>query len=249
MSGGKIPQKAMVLAAGLGKRMRSYDSTIPKPMVKVAGKSLVDHALDLLAASGIPEAVVNISYLADLLEAHVKNRHQPKLHLSREDTPLETGGGIRKALPLLGPDVFVVMNSDVIVTDGPSTPLLQRLADAWNADAMDALLLVTPREAATGYEGQGDFHVSADGRMRRRLEGETAPFVFTGVQFLHPRLFAHAPAKADEPFSMNLLYNHGKDADGWLSPQIRAVVHDGMWLHVGDAAGVHAAEAKLRARA
>ena len=248
MSDEFFPTRAMVLAAGLGKRMRDYDSTVPKPLVKVGGKALVDWALDLVAASGIADAVVNISYLADQLETHLASRSKPKLFLSREDVPLETGGGIRKALPQLGAAPFFVLNSDVIVTDGPSAPLFSRLAKAWNPDEMDGLLLVTPRETASGYDGQGDFHMLPDGRLRRRQEGETAPFIFSGVQLLHPRLFAHAPQNANEPFSMNVLYNHDKGEQGLLSPRMRGLEHDGMWLHVGDAAGVHAAEARLKTR-
>lgn len=237
-----FPKKAMVLAAGLGTRMRSHRSDIPKPLVPVADKSLVDWSLDLLQASNIQEVVVNRHYMADKLEAHLAQRTTPRIIGSYEEILLETGGGITKALPLLGEEPFFVLNSDVICLNG-ATPLLQRMAECWDESEMDALLLVTPTSRATGYEGQGDFAMDETGNLRRRHEGETVPFVFTGAQLLHPRLFKNAPEGA---FSMNLLYNRDMDAEKNLH-RVRGITHDGAWLHVGDANGVMEAEKFLAA--
>ncbi len=232
---------AMVLAAGLGTRMRPLTDHVPKPLIKVAGISLIDRTLDWLAASGISEAVVNSYYQAELLEAHLAKRATPKVQISRETTVLETGGGIRQALPLLGTAPFFSVNSDVICIDG-KIPALHRLSQAWD-DTADALLLVHPVAAAVGYDGPGDFFLDAGGTLRRRLDAPSAPFVFTGVQLLHPRLFDHAP---DGAFSLNVLYNREMQSDGTL-PRIRALRHDGHWLHIGDPPGLAAAERWLAA--
>lgn len=230
-------RKAMVMAAGLGKRMRPLTDAIPKPLVMVAGKPLIDHALDWLAASGIGEVVVNTHYKADILEKHLAKRHAPHVHISREDVLLETGGGVRKAMPLLGNHPFFVLNSDVLCIDG-KTPAFQRLREYWDDAAMDVLLLVHPVDKAVGYEGHGDFFVGADGSIRRRGDAASAPYVFTGVQLLHPRLFAHAPAQ--DIFSLNALYDHALRQH---PPRIRALIHDGDWLHIGDPDGVRQADA------
>jgi len=232
--------RAMVLAAGLGTRMRPLTDHMPKPLIEVAGRTLLDRALDWLQAGGVAEVVVNSHYKAEMLEAHLAGRSAPKITVSREDVVLETGGGIKKALPLLGAAPFVSVNADTICIDGKISALA-RLREAWDEEAMDALLLVQPVEKAVGYDEAGDFFVEADGTVRRRLQAARAPFVFTGVQMIHPRLFAGAP---DGPFSMNLLYNRGMGGDGTL-PRIRALVHDGAWLHVGDPKGLAAAEAYL----
>lgn len=229
--------KAMVLAAGLGLRMRPLTDNCPKPLIKVAGKPLIDYTLDWLAASGVESAVVNTHYKAEMLAAHVAGRHRPRISLSHEETVLETGGGIRQALPLLGAAPFFSVNSDTICIDG-SAPALHRLQQHWNETEMEALLLVQPVSRAVGYEGAGDFFVE-NGTIRRRLSEASAPFVFTGVQILHPKIFAGAPAG---PFSLNLLYNRAMAADGTLN-RVRALAHDGDWLHIGDAAGLAAAEA------
>lgn len=233
-----VPTHAMVLAAGLGLRMRPLTEHMPKALVKVDGRTMIDHALDWLADSGVGNAVVNSFYLAEMLEAHVGTRKKPLIHISREEVLLETGGGIKKALPLLGAQPFISLNSDTICLDG-KTPALQRLQQAWNDASMDALLLVQPVEKAVGYEGKGDFFVSEDGSIRRRDDAPSAPYVFTGVQLLHPRLFIGAP---EGPFSMNLLYNRDVRKDGTLA-RICALVHDGDWLHIGDPAGLKLAEA------
>jgi MurNAc alpha-1-phosphate uridylyltransferase len=231
---------AIVLAAGLGKRMRPLTDTLPKPMVEVGGKRLIDHTLDWLAAAGIRHAIVNTHYLAPLLEAHLKTRTLPQVTISHEESLLETGGGIAKALPMLGNEPFFAVNSDTICING-ATHALARLADAWNDDAMDALLLLHPIKTAVGYDGSGDFSLAGDGCVIRKQAGAPAPYVFTGVQMLHPRLFADAPKGA---FSMNLLYDRGRQNDGKL-PRIHALVHDGKWLHVGTPESIPLAAAEL----
>lgn len=235
-----FPKKAMVLAAGLGIRMRPYTATMPKPLVPVAGKPLIDWSLDLLHNSGVKDVVVNSFYMADMLEAHLRQRQQPHIHISREEIQLETGGGITRALPLLGDKPFFSINSDVICLNG-AIPLLHRLAQRWDDATMDALLLVTPTATASGYDGRGDFHAGPTGKLRRRREWETAPFVFSGIQMVHPRLFANAPEGA---FSMNVLWNRSIDAEKNLH-RVWGLPHDGMWLHVGDPQGKREAERKL----
>lgn len=236
-----MPKKAMILAAGLGTRMRAYTSAIPKPLVPVAEKPLIDWALDLLEHSGVKEVIVNTSYMADILEEHLAERNTPVITISREETPLETGGGIKKALSLLGNEPFFVLNSDVISLNGP-TPLLKRLCERWEDEKMDALLLVAPTTNATGYNGQGDFELSGFGTLRRRAAGETVPYVFAGVQLLHPRIFQESPSGA---FSMNVLYNRGIDSQGRLQ-RVVGMEHDGLWMHVGDPQGKYEAEKRLK---
>lgn len=237
------PTKAMILAAGLGKRMRSHNDRVPKPLVEVGGKALIDWSLDLVADSGITGVVVNTCYMADMLEAHLRGRAYPRIAISREEgDPLETGGGIKKALPLLGDEPFFVINSDVISLNGPR-PLLHRMAERWNPDEMDGLLLMAPMANTSGYYGNGDFSMTGTGELCRRGERQSVPFVFAGIQLLHPRVFADAP---DGAFSMNLLYNRDILPDGTLA-RFRGIAHDGMWLHVGDGQGKEEAEERLRA--
>lgn len=230
----------MVLAAGLGTRMRPLTDHIPKPLVPVAGVTLIDRALNWLEDSGVHEVVVNSHYKAELLEAHLAARDTPHITVLREEVLLETGGGIEQALPHLGSEPFFNLNSDVICLDGPS-PALQRLLAHWH-DGLDALLLVHPVDKAVGYEGPGDFFLDAKGAITRRGEQESAPYVFTGVQLLHPRLFVDAPGGA---YSLNVLYNRALDADD--APRIAALIHDGNWLHVGDPQGLAQAEDWLAA--
>jgi MurNAc alpha-1-phosphate uridylyltransferase len=232
-----MPRRAMALAAGLGLRMRPLTERMPKPMVPVAGSTLIDRTLDWLHGSGIDTTVVNTAYLAEMLEAHLATRRAPRIIVSREEVPLETGGGIFRALPHFENVPFFAVNSDALTLDGAS-PALPRMAKQWQDKHMDALLLLHPAEEAVGYDGEGDFFLERDGRLRRRQQGEQAPYVFTGVQILHPRLFREAPAS---PFSMNLLYNRLMDKEGRL-PNIAGLVHDGAWLHVGDPEGLRKAE-------
>lgn len=232
--------RAIVLAAGLGKRMRPLTDHEPKPMIQVGGKRLIDHVLDWIAAAGITETVVNTHYLAPILETHLAKRTHPHITLSHEELLLETGGGIYKALPMLGGAPFFSANSDTICLNG-NEHALKRLYEAWDDVQMDALLLLHPVKEAVGYNGAGDFHLRADGTLVRKREGETAPYVFTGIQLLHPRLFKGASAG---PFSMNVLYNRDMQSDGTLL-RIKAIVHDGKWLHVGDPAAIGLAAAYL----
>lgn len=183
---------AMVMAAGLGKRMRPLTATQPKPLVRVAGKPLIDHALDRLADAGVAYAVVNVHYLADSLEAHLGARKAPKVAISDErELLLETGGGMKKALPHL-PDPFFCLNADNIWLDGPQSAFAD-LSTAWDAKRMDALLLVVPHSRAENFTGKGDFHMDAVGRLSRRRSGRIAPFIYTGIQLVSHRLLRDAP--------------------------------------------------------
>ena len=234
--------RAFVLAAGLGKRMRPVTATVPKPLVAVAGKALLDHALDRAAEAGIETAIVNVHYLPDLIEGHLARRTQgPAIQVSDERAALlETGGGIRKALPLLGAAPFVVLNSDSFWLEGPA-PNLRRLIDAWDPQRMDALLLVAPTATSLGYDGAGDFVMDADDRLERRGARAVAPFIYAGVAILQPGLFADTPEGA---FSLNLLFDRAIAA-GRLS----GMRLDGQWLHVGTPDAIRAAEERVRASA
>lgn len=234
--------RAFVLAAGLGKRMRPVTATVPKPLVEVAGKALLDHALDRAAEAGIGTAVVNVHYLPDLIEAHLARRMGgPEILISDErEALLETGGGIRKALALIGDGAFVVLNSDSFWLEGPA-PNLGRLIATWDEARMDCLLLVAPTATSLGYEGAGDFAMDADGRLERRGEREVAPFIYAGVAILKPGLFAGTPEGA---FSLNRLFDTAI-GDGRLF----GMRLDGQWLHVGTPHAIRAAEDRVRASA
>lgn len=231
------PRRAMVLCAGLGERMRPITDRLPKPLVEVAGRSLLDHVLDRLEAVDVGEVVINLHYLGHMIEAHLAQRAAPKIVYSPEDTLLETGGGVKQALPLLGDEAFFVANGDMLWLDG-RTPALLRLAAAWDEARMDALLLLHPTASAMGYDGSGDFVMDAQGQLRRRREREIAPFVFAGVQILHPRLFADAP---EGRFSLNLLYDRAQDAG-----RLWGVRNDGEWYHVGTPAALEEVNEALR---
>ncbi len=234
-----VPQAAMVLAAGLGKRMRPLTATRPKPLVEVAGTTLLDRALDHLAAAGVANAVVNVHYFAEQVEAHLAARTAPSVTISDErDQLLETGGGVANALSLLGADPFYVVNSDNLWVDG-SIDTLHLLAQRWDDRAMDALLLVVPLARASGYDGRGDFYMNSVGALRRRVEHRVAPYVFTGVQLLAKRLF---DGEAVAPFSLNRVYNKAL-ANG----RLYGVVHGGLWFHVGTPAAVGETETLLAA--
>jgi MurNAc alpha-1-phosphate uridylyltransferase len=213
---------AMVLAAGLGLRMRPITLTIPKPLVKVAGRTMLDRALDHVARAGIDDIVVNTHWLADKVVEHLAGRDE--ITLSHEPELLETGGGVAKALPHLGHSSFYVVNSDIIWTDGP-IPALTRLARLWDPERMDALLLLQRVEEAVGYEGKGDFFLDAADVPHRRGKAPSAPFLFSGVQVLHHRLFEGAP---EGKFSLNVLYDRAAAAR-----RLFGLVHDGRWYHVG----------------
>lgn len=231
------PRTAFVLAAGLGKRMRPLTDACPKPLVRLAGKPLLDYALDNLAAAGITRAIVNVHYLADQIEQHVAHRAQPSITISDERQQLlETGGGIVKALSLLGHTPFVVHNSDTLWIDHGASNL-QRLIDAWQPDVMDSLMLLAPTEGSLGYSGNGDFHRATDGSLTRRKPGEHAAYVFAGVSIIHPELFAGEP---EEPFSLNRIWDRSI-ANG----RVYGIVLDGLWMHVGTPEALHEAEAVM----
>lgn len=219
----------MVLAAGLGLRMRPITDTLPKPLVSVAGRTLLDRALDHFQAAGVEQAVVNTHHLADQVIAHLADRQAPEIILSPEDHLLETGGGVLNALGHLGDGPFFVANSDALWGDGP-TPALARMAQLWDDERMDALLLVHSTVRAVGYGGRGDFFLDVDGRLSRRQEGEVAPFLFTGVQILHPRLFERLTV---ERFSLNRVYDIAIETE-----RLYGIRHDGDWYHVGTPQGL-----------
>ena len=228
----------MVLAAGLGTRMRPITKTVPKPLVRVGGRPLIDHALDRLVDAGVEIAVVNVHHLADRLVAHMEPRRRPKVAISDERARLmETGGGVVQALPLLGNDPFLLLNSDSFWIEGPR-PNLAALAEAWRSDRMDALLMLAPTVAAIGYDGLGDFLMNGEGRLTPRPEHEVAPFVYTGVAIIDPdAMFADAP---EGPFSLNLLIDQVSEAG-----RLFGVRMDGTWFHVGTPAAIDEAERVL----
>lgn len=214
----------MVMAAGLGKRMRPLTATQPKPMVRVAGKPLIDHALDRLAEAGVAKAVVNVHYLADSLEAHIKIRTAPKVVISDERAELlETGGGMLKALPQL-PDPFFCINADNIWLDGP-VDAFHELSQRWNPKIMDALLLVVPHSRAVNFSGKGDFRMDPEGRLTRRQTGRIAPFIYTGIQLVSHRLLRDAP---EGRFSTNLLWNRAIE-----ERRLFGTAFAGQWFEVG----------------
>lgn len=228
---------AMVLAAGLGKRMRPLTATQPKPLVRVAGRPLIDHALDKLESAGIGKAVVNVHYLADALEAHLAVRQAgPQVRVSDErECLLETGGGMARALPLL-PDPFFCLNADNIWLDGPRD-VFAELSHYWDAGTMDALLLLVPHARALNYHGKGDFHLDPLGRIRRRRSGRIAPFIFTGIQLVSHRLLRDAP---EGPFSTNVLWSRAIEEG-----RLYGISHNGLWFEVGDPAAIAPTEAWL----
>lgn len=221
--------RAMVLAAGLGLRMRPITDRLPKPMIAVAGRAMLDRVFDHLDAFGIERRVVNLHHLGHIIRDHLAGRAD--VDFSDEPVLLETGGGVAKALPLLGRDPFLVANADIVWLDGP-TPALGRMAAGWDDAAMDALLLLHPAASAFGYSGRGDFFLDERGVPRRPRDGEAAPFIFAGVQILKPELFRDVP---EGPFSLNLIYDRALAAG-----RLRALVHDGKWFHVGTPAALDA---------
>jgi MurNAc alpha-1-phosphate uridylyltransferase len=231
----------MVLAAGLGTRMRAFNGRIPKPLVKVGGKALIDYVLDRLAEQGVECAVVNVHHLADQIERHLAQRQHPQIVISDERNELlGTGGGVVKALPKLGAEPFFHVNSDTIWIDGVK-PNLGRLAAAFNPARMDALLLLAPAASSIGYSGRGDFSMASDGRLVRRGEREVVPFVYAGAAILTPSFFAGAPAGA---FSMSPLFDRAAEAERLCGLRL-----DGVWMHVGTPDAVKAAEEAILASA
>jgi len=228
---------AMVLAAGLGLRMRPLTLDRPKPLVKVGGRALIDYAFDRLRAAGVAKAVVNVHYLADHIEAWAERQSAPAIVISDERGDiLDTGGGIARALPHFGSDPFFVLNSDSFWIER-GAPALQRLRDAWDESAMDCLLLLSPLSRTVGYDGQGDFDRDAGGRLTRRGKGEGGTFAYIGGYLVHPRIFAGAPSGK---FSMNVLWDRAIAAG-----RLHGLVHDGLWLHVGTPEAIALAEAAM----
>jgi MurNAc alpha-1-phosphate uridylyltransferase len=239
MSSTPLPKRAMVLAAGLGQRMRPLSDSKPKALIEVAGRSLLDRALDRLQEAGVGECVVNVHHLAPLMERHLAERRAPVIKLSHESVLLETGGGVKQALPLLGEEPFFVANCDALWLDGPR-PMLKRLARAFDPARMDALLLLHPMVSAHGFDGAGDYFMTADGALRRRRKETIAPFVYAGAQILTPALFKTAP---EGPFSLRLLYDQAEE-----NGRLFGMRHDGEWYHVGTPEAVSATEALLTGR-
>lgn len=230
----------MVLAAGLGQRMRPLTDTLPKPLVPLAGRPLLDHVLDRLSEAGIGRAVVNVHYKAELIERHLAGRSRPAILISDErDELLETGGGVRRALPLLGGGPFFVHNSDSVWLEA-GRGNLARLMATWDASRMDALLLLAERATSLGYGGRGDFVLAPDGRIARPEKGVTVPHVFAGVSIAGPSLLADTP---EGPFSLNRVWDRAM-----LAGRLHAIVLEGTWMHVGDPAALADAERLIAAR-
>lgn len=228
---------AMVLAAGLGKRMRPLTASQPKPLVRVAGRALIDHALDRLVEAGVARAVVNVHYLADALEAHVTARTAPQVTISDERTLLlETGGGMVNAMPQL-PDPFFALNADNIWLDGPVGAFAE-LSRRWDPDRMDALLLVVSHARAANFSGPGDFHMDPLGKLTRRQDGRIAPFIYTGIQLVSHRLLRDAP---EGPFSTNILWNRAIEEG-----RLYGLSFSGLWFEVGTPQAIRPTEEALQ---
>jgi len=233
------PRNAMVLAAGLGTRMRPLTKRKPKALVEVDGKALIDYVLDRLAATGVERAVVNVHHFADQLQKHLAGRTTPQIVISDErGLLLGTGGAVVKALPQLGGAPFFHLNADTIWVDGVR-PNLTRLAEAFEPEAMDALLLLAPTTGSIGYAGRGDFTMAPDGRLRARGEREVAPFVFAGAAILTPALFTGAP---QGEFPLTDLFTRAIEAGRLYGLRL-----EGLWMHVGTPDAIAGAEAAIRA--
>jgi MurNAc alpha-1-phosphate uridylyltransferase len=228
------PTKAMVLAAGFGLRMRPLTERMPKPLVSVAGRPLLDHVLDKLGSAGVGEAVVNVHYLPDQIIDHVASRATPRVIISDErDQVLGTGGGVVKALPLLGDAPFFHVNADTLWIDGVR-PNLMRMAEAFDPARMDILLLMAPTASSIGYSGSGDYAMLPDGALRKRREHQVVPFVYAGAAIMSPSLFADAPAGE---FSLTRMFDAANEQERLFGLRM-----DGVWMHVGTPDAVHAAE-------
>jgi len=231
-------RRAMVMAAGLGLRMRPLTLDRPKPLITVGGKAMIDHTLDRLVAAGVELAVINLHYFGDMLRAHLAKRRDIEIRYSDEsDAVLDTGGGVVKALPHFEGEPFFVLNSDSIWVEGYSSalPTLTRL---WDGDRMDGLLLLSAMVSSLGYEGwRGDFRLSATGHVSRVPDRIISPFAFPGVQLVHPRLFENPPARI---FSTNVMWDRAIAKERLYGARL-----DGVWLHVGSPQARDDAEAFL----
>jgi MurNAc alpha-1-phosphate uridylyltransferase len=224
----------MVLAAGFGLRMRPITDTIPKPLVSVAGKPLLDHVLDKLAEAGAARAVVNVHHLADQIIDHLRDRKRPEILISDERTEiLGTGGAVVKALPLLGPDPFFHLNADTMWIDGVRSNL-SRLADAFDPDSMDILMLMAPTAHSIGYRGPGDYAMATDGSLKKRREKQVVPFVYAGAAIMRPELFAGAPSGE---FGLQSIFAKAEETGRLFGLRL-----DGVWMHVGTPEAIGAAE-------
>ena len=234
----EVPDTAMVMAAGLGKRMRPLTASKPKPLIEVAGKPLIDHVLDRLRAAGVKKVVINVHYLAASLEAHLASAAGGlEVTISDErDLLLETGGGLVRAQSLIGSDPFLAINSDNLWIDGPADTL-KLLASHWDGAKMDALLLLVPQARAMNHKGLGDFHMDRAGQLRRRGRSRVAPFVYTGVQMISKALLKDAPEGA---FSTNILWDKAIAAGRCFG-----AVHQGLWFDVGAPESIRATEQVL----
>lgn len=233
-------ENAMILAAGLGKRMRPITERTPKPMVKVNSRTLIDHAIDRLVEGGVSNICVNLHYLGDQVERHLGRREEPKIGFSWErDELLDTGGGVRQALSQLGNAPFWVVNCDSLWLNGPSQ-MMARALEQWDPDKMDALLVLHSTVDAYGYDGNGDFNAEPDGLLSRRPELEIAPWLFTGIQILKPKLFENMP---DGAFSLNRIYDQAIE-----NKRLYGMVHDGEWFHVGSPDGLNEVESFMKYR-
>jgi MurNAc alpha-1-phosphate uridylyltransferase len=231
------PTKAMVLAAGLGVRMRPLTDRMPKPLVPVAGRPLLDHVLDKLADADVSEAVVNVHYLPDQIIAHTASRKRPRVIISDErDQVLGTGGGVVKALPLLGPEPFFHVNADTLWIDGVR-PNLARLAETFDPARMDILLLMAPTTSSIGYGGRGDYSMLPDGALRKRREHQVVPFVYAGAAIMSPSLFADAPSGE---FSLTRMFDQANEQERLFGLRL-----DGVWMHVGTPEAIREAEAAI----
>jgi N-acetyl-alpha-D-muramate 1-phosphate uridylyltransferase len=229
------PNSGMVLAAGLGTRLRPVTETIPKPLVDINGRTLLDHAIDRLALAGVERVVVNIHYKAAMVAAQLARRDHPRIEISEEAELLDTGGGVARALPLLD-DTFFVVNGDVFWLDG-ECHALRRLAAAFDPEHTDAVLLLQRTVTAIGYEGSGDYFLDESGRPRRRGQREVAPYLFGGIQLLHRRLFDGLP---DRIFSLVRLFDRAE-----RTGRLHAIVHDGEWYHISTPKGLAATRERL----
>ncbi len=228
------PTTAMVLAAGLGTRMRPLTDRVPKPLVPFAGRPLIDHVLDRLADAGIADVVVNVHYLPELIENHLQGRRRPKVEISSERGELlDTGGGILRARSLLGSAPFLVHNSDSVWVEGIGSNLT-RMLSTWDAERMDCLMLLALAATSIGYDGLGDFTMGADGRLTRRGERQSAPFVFAGVSIMGPSMLEGAPQGR---FSLNRLWDRAA-----ASGRLYGVRLDGVWMHIGTPEALDEAE-------
>ena len=232
-------KRAMILAAGFGTRMRPITDNLPKPLIQVLGRSLIDRTIDRLQESGIETFVVNTHHLSEKIHKHLQKRDDVDIVFSPENEILETGGGISNALKNFYDEPFFTCNGDTLWLNGCQNAAT-RMVKHWDTDKMDGLLMLHSTVNAYGYDGVGDFNIDPLGVLSRRPESEVSPYLFTGVQILHPRLFSRTPKG---PFSLNLLYDRAIE-----NGRLYGIVHDGEWFHVGTPEALHEAEDYMNSR-